>query len=245
MTEKPATRGDMMAYPQPTTTPVIHADEDTRAQFLVKVYQHVVLAVAAFVAIETVLFTSGLARVITDLILGSGGFGWLAILGGFTLVSAIAGRSAQQIGNTSAQYAALFAMAAAQSLLFTPFLYIVFNTDGAGTVASAAVVTIVGFAALTAVAMTTRRELSFLRPLIMWGSIVAIGLIIGSVILGFQLGLIFSVAMVGLAGASILYETQNIVRRYPEWAYVAAAVSLFSSLMLLFWYVLRIFASRD
>lgn len=241
-----STKETTMAYPQPTTTPVIHADEDTRAQFLVKVYQHVVLGVVAFMAIEAFLFASGLAEVIADFVFGAGGIGWLAILGGFMVVSTIAGRSAQKIGNTSAQYGALFMMAGAQALLFTPFLYIVFSQDQAGSVVSAAVVTIVGFAALTAVAMTTRRDLSRLRPFIMWGSIVALGLIVVSTFIGsFQLGLVFSVAMVGLAGASILYETQNVVRRYPEWAYVAAAVSLFSSLMLMFWYVLRIFAGRD
>ena len=54
----------------------------------------------------------------------------------------------------------------------------------------------------------------------------------------------FTIAMIGLAGASILYQTQSIVREYPEWAYVGAAVSLFASLMLLFWYVLRLFMRR-
>ena len=88
--------------------------------------------------------------------------------------------------------------------------------------------------------MTTRKDLSFLRPMLMWGGIVAIGLIIAAVIFGFTLGPLFSIAMIALAGASILYQTQQIVRKYPEWAYVGAAVSLFGSLMLMFWYVLRL-----
>ena len=50
--------------------------------------------------------------------------------------------------------------------------------------------------------------------------------------------------MIGVSGASILYQTQTIVRRYPIGAHVAAAIGLFSALMTMFWYVLRLFMSR-
>ncbi len=236
-----------MAFPQPTMTPVINADEQTRSRFLVKVYQHLALAVLAFIAFEAVLFGTGIAEQIHELVFRSGGMGWLLILGGFTLVNMIVSRSAHQIGNPTAQYGALFAMSAVEALIFAPFLYEAFNrpgTDGSSTVLSAAIVTLVGFAALTAVAMTTRKDLSFIRPIVMWVSIVALGLIVASLLFGITLGPLFSIAMVGLAGASILYKTQEIVRQYPEWAYVGAAVSLFGSLMMMFWYVLRLFMRR-
>ena len=55
----------------------------------------------------------------------------------------------------------------------------------------------------------------------------------------------FSVGMVALMGVSILYNTQQILRAYPAGAHVAASVNLFASLMTMFWYILRIFASRD
>ena len=232
-----------MAYYQSSMTPVIHADEETRSAFLVRVYQHLALAVVAFVAFETVLFATGIAEGIHSFLVETGGVAWLLILGGFTVVSMISSRSAHNLGNTSAQYAGLFALAAAESLIFAPFLYMAFN-QGGGTVWSAVIVTALGFGALSLVAFTTRKDLSFLRPLIMWGSIVAIGLIIAAVVFNFELGLVFTVAMIGLAGASILYQTQTIVRQYPKWAYVGAAVSLFASLMMLFWYVLRLFMRR-
>jgi hypothetical protein len=234
-----------MAYAEPTMTPVIHADENTRVTFLVRVYQHLALAVAAFVVFETALFITGVAERFYDFLTGSGGAAWLLILGGFAIVNMIASRSAHNLGSPAAQYGGLFALALAEAVIFAPFLYMAFNTgDGSSTVASAAVVTALGFGALSLVAFTTRRDLSFLRPLIMWGSLVALGLIIAAVLFSFELGIIFSVAMIGLAGASILYQTQSIIRRYPEWAYVGAAVSLFGSLMLLFWYVLRLFMRR-
>ena len=69
--------------------------------------------------------------------------------------------------------------------------------------------------------------------------------IIGGVLFGFALGTWFSVAMIGLSGASILWQTQNVVRRYPIGSHVAASIALFTSLMTMFWYVLRLLMSRD
>ena len=109
---------------------------------------------------------------------------------------------------------------------------------------AAAVITAIGFAGLTAVGLTTRSDLSFLRPLVLWGFVSALLLIVASALFGFELGVWFSVAMITLAGASILYQTQSIMRRYPSEAYVGAAVQLFASVMLLFWYVLRLVSQR-
>jgi uncharacterized protein len=74
----------------------------------------------------------------------------------------------------------------------------------------------------------------------MWGGIAALVLIVASVLFGWNLGVWFSVAMIALAGGSILYQTQAIMARYPSNAHVGAAVQLFASVMLLFWYVLRL-----
>ena len=152
---------------------------------------------------------------------------------------------AHNLENPQAQYVGLFAIAAAEAVIFAPFLYLVFNTDGAGTVASAAFLTAIGFGGLTAVGLFTRKDLSPLRPLLTWGGVVALLLILGAVLFGLNLGTWFSVAMIGLAGGSILFQTQQIMRNYPEWAYVGAAVQLFGSVMLLFWYVLRLVSGRS
>ena len=47
-------------------------------------------------------------------------------------------------------------------------------------------------------------------------------------------------AMIGFAGAAVLYDTSNIIRYYPEDRYVSAAMQLFASIALMFWYVLRL-----
>ena len=70
--------------------------------------------------------------------------------------------------------------------------------------------------------------------------------IVAGVVFSFQLGTFFSVLMVGFAGVAILYDTSNVIHHFPEDRYVAAALELFASVALMFWYVLRIFiATRD
>ena len=234
-----------MADMAPTySPPVISLDEDARVTFMMKVYQHIGLAIVAFMGIEFLLFTSGIAEWFYDTVFTSGG-GWILLLGLFMVGTWMATQATMDLSNPGRQYAGLFGTAALEALIFAPFLWYIFKVqDNAGDVWAAAVVTGIGFAGLSAVAWVTRRDLSFIRPLIMWGGMAAIVLILAALLFGFNLGTWFSVAMIGLAGAAILYTTQQALRTYPEQAYVAAAVQLFGSLMTMFWYVLRIFTDR-
>ncbi len=234
-----------LATAPPTYTPVATLDVATRSEFLTRVYQHLLAAVVAFVAFETLLINLGIAREIYELISGGGGR-WLIVLGGFMVVNWLATNAAHDILNPSRQYLGLFGMAAGEALIFAPFLHYVFEVEGGGatTVLAAAFVTAIGFAGLSAVALVTRADLSFLRPILLWTGVCALTLIFAAVLFGLELGVWFSVAMIALAGGSILYQTQTIMRRYPAEAYVGAAVQLFASVMLLFWYVLRLFSRR-
>ncbi|MGQ0521916.1 MAG: Bax inhibitor-1/YccA family protein [Actinomycetota bacterium] len=221
---------------------VAYRDEATRADFVVKVYQHLILALVSFVAVEALFLQLGVAEKVYDLIAGSSG-AWLLVLGGFMLVSWLATTAAHDLRDTGKQYAGLFALVVAEALIFAPFLYYLFEVRSEeSTVWAAAAVTGAGFAGLSAVAYTTRKDLSFLRPLIMWGFVVGLVLIFAAFLFGLDLGVWFSVAMIGLAGASILYQTQTVLKSYPPEAYVGGAVQLFASVMLLFWYVLRLFS---
>lgn len=221
--------------------PVAQRDEVTRSDFVVKVYQHLILALVAFVAVEAVFLRVGVAEKIYDFI-ATGGPTWLIIMGGFMVVSWLATSFAHNPTDTTRQYQGLFLLVAAEAIIFAPFLYYFFNVqaDGSSTVWAAAAITGVGFAGLSAVAYTTRKDLSFLRPMLMWGGVCALVLIMGAVLFGLNLGVWFSLAMIALAGASILYQTQTVMQRYPAEAYVGAAVQLFASIMMLFWYVLRL-----
>jgi FtsH-binding integral membrane protein len=115
-----------------------------------------------------------------------------------------------------------------------------------GVIQSAATVTLLGFAALTTVAFVSRKDFSFLGSILRWGFLVALVLILAGTLFGFNLGTFFSVGMIALAGGAILYDTSNVLHHYPEDRYVAAALELFASVALLFWYVLSFFiSSRD
>lgn len=220
--------------------PVAQRDEVTRSDFVVKVYQHLILAIAAFVVVEAVFLRVGVAKGIYDFV-ATGGPTWLIIMGGFMVVSWLAGTYAGDFRDIKKQYQAMAMLVAAEAVIFAPFLYYFFKvSDGAGTVWSAAAITGLGFAGLSAVAYTTRKDLSFLRPVLMYGGICALVLIVGALLFGLNLGVWFSVAMIALAGVSILYRTQKIMELYPAEGYVGAAVQLFASIMMLFWYVLRL-----
>ena len=222
-------------------SPSVRIGEDTRAAFIGRTYMHLFGAIIAFVLIEVWLFSSGLAENIARSMLG---VSWLWVLGGFMVVSWIASRAAHTARSTGVQYAALAAFVVAEALIFVPMLYMA-NAYAPGAIQSAATITLIGFAGLTAVAYLSRRDFSFLGGLLKWGGILALVAIVGGVVFGFNIGTWFSVAMVGLAGAAILYDTSKILRSFPEDRHVGAALQLFASVALMFWYVLRIFMSRD
>jgi len=220
--------------------PVSDADVDTRARFITRTYSHLLGAVAMFTALEVLFFKTGAAETIARTMLG---LPWLLVLGGFMLVSWIATSAAHRAVTLPAQYAALSAYVVVQALIFVPLLFIA-NQAAPGVIASAAGVTALGFAGLTAVACLSRKDFSFLGALLRWSAIAAIVAIVAGVLFGFQLGTWFSVGMIVFAGAAILFDTSNVLRSYPEDRHVAASLQLFASVMLLFWYVIRLFLSR-
>ena len=172
------------------------------------------------------------------------GVNWLLILGGFMVVGWLATHVAHTVQSKPLQYVALVGFVVAEAIIFLPLLAIAMAMQP-GIVESAVGVTLLGTAGLTAVAFITRKDFSFLRGILVWGGILALVGIVASVLFGFELGTWFSVAMIGFAGAAVLYDTSNILHHYPEDRYVAAALQLFASVALMFWYVLRLFMSRD
>ncbi|MEC8338066.1 MAG: Bax inhibitor-1 family protein [Planctomycetota bacterium] len=225
--------------------PVAQATEDVRSRFIVRTYNHLFGAIALFTLIEIVLFKTGLAEKIAGALMG---VNWLFVLGGFMLVGWFSSRAAATSKSLSSQYLALVAFVAAEASIFITLLFISNaysqHFDESNVIASAAGTTILGCAGLTVVAFVTRKDFSFLRGFLMWGGIVALLLIVASALFGFYMGTWFSVAMIGFAGAAVLYDTSNVLHRYEEDRYVAASLQLFSSIALMFYYVLMLFTSR-
>jgi len=231
----------MQSQTLPSYAPVSELSVQARSDFIWRTYGHVAAAILLFAGIETYLFSSGLAFPMAQSMLQTS---WLLILGGFILVSWLATHVAHTVQSKPLQYVALVGFVTAQAIIFVPMLAIAIAKEP-GIVESAVGVTLLGTLGLTAVALITRKDFSFLRGILVWGGILALVGIVSSVLFGFQLGTWFSVAMIGFAGAAVLYDTSNILQHYPEDRYVGAALQLFSSIALMFWYVLRLFTSRN
>lgn len=212
----------------------------SRSEFIWKCYAHVVGAILAFAAIEAYLFSTGIAEAIARPMLQN----WWMVFGAFILVSWGATHVAHRIESTAAQYGALAVFVVAEALVFAPMLYMAYTIEPS-LVDSAAGVTLLGSGGLIATAMITRKDFSFLRGLLVWGFILALVAIVASFIFGFNMGTWFSLAMIGFAGAAVLYDTSNIMHHYPEDRYVAASMALFASIAMMFWYILRLFMSRE
>jgi len=225
-----------------TMAPVSALATEDRASFIWKCYAHVVGAILALVAIETYLFSSGAALPIAQSMIQSP----MIVLIGFVALSWGAGHVAHRLESTMAQYAAFGAFVVLWAIMFVPLLAMAMALDPSGSmIESAAITTVVGCVGLVATVMITRKDFSFLRGVMVWGFFIAIGLIAASWAFGWNLGTWFSVGMIGFAGVAILYDTSNIMHHYPQDKYVAASMALFASIAMMFFYILRLFMSRD
>ena len=243
-------RGRTLAFMDfATQSAVASASDDARARFITRTYLHLAAAIFAFVGLEALLVVSGIAEKIAMLASAGGRFGWLALLVGFMGVSWIADRWARSSTSLGMQYAGLGLYIVGESIIFAPLILLALfmgmeEGDPFGILGEAGLTTLVLFGGLTGVVFLTRKDFSFLRGILMFGGFAAIGLVVISLIFGFSLGLFFSWFMVALAAGYILYQTSGIMLHYRTDQHVAAALGLFASVALLFWYILRIFMDR-
>jgi FtsH-binding integral membrane protein len=220
--------------------PVGVQSAEVRTAFMGRVYARLVAGIALFVLLEAYLFTSGLAVAITQFVISTS---WLVILGGFMIVSWLANFVALRATSPASQWGGYALLVAANALIFAPMLVIA-EVQVPGTVAAAGQYAVGGFIILSIIAHRSARDFTWLGASLRWFGVLALAAIVISVLTGASLGTWFSLAMIGLAGAAILYETQVILRETPPGRETVAAMALFSSLALLFWYVLRLLMSR-
>jgi FtsH-binding integral membrane protein len=232
----------------------IRASESARAAFIRRTYGHLAAAILAFVAIELVMFTVLLPtrehaeNLMRNVFVSP--VAMLVLLVAFIGVGWLAQMWATSDTSRAVQYLGLGLYILLQAVIFVPILCIAIHyVNDPKILPTAGVLTLSLFAGLTATVFITRKDYSFLGPIISLGMCIAIGLVIAGLLFGFTLGLVFSFAMVALASAAILYDTSNIIHHYRTDQHVAAALGLFASVALLFFYILRILiavsGSRD
>jgi len=225
------------------------ASVEARSKFIERTYLHLAGAIAVFVVLTGVLQYVPAVENLAAAMLGN----WWIVLAGFIGVGWIADRWARGDHSAGMQYAGLVLYTLAEALIFVPLIMLArapsllgIDQEGIGWegIMTAGGTTLAMFAGLTAYVFITKKDFSFMRGALAVISMGALGLIVASMAFGFDLGLVFVVGMVVLAGAYILYYTSNVLHHYRVNQHVAAALALFSALALLFWYILQLFMSR-
>ena len=221
-----------------------------RIGFIRRTYAHLTGAILALIALEAVLFLVVPAATMQALVgRMMGGMGWLVVLGIFMGVSWMARSWANSNTSKAMQYAGLALYVVAEAVILLPMLYIcirVMNEPNLPIMAAA--ITAITFVGMTAFVFVTGADLASWGKYLAMGGFVAMGVIVAGIFFGFSLGLGFSALMVALAAGYIMYDTSNVIHHYHTSQHVAASLALFSSVVLLFWYVLRIlmmFAGDD
>ena len=220
---------------------VANAGETERASFIRRTYLHLGGAILAFAGLETLLVKSGVAESFLNVLKGNSWM-WLIVMVMFMGVSYIADRWAHSPISKEMQYAGLGVFVVAEAIVFMPMIYIAqqFAPDILG---HAILLTLMLVGGITFTAFTTRKNFSFLGPILSMGSWIAMGVIVASILFGFTLGAVFSGIMILFAAAAVLYSTSDIIHEYHTEQHVAASLALFSSVGLLFWYILQFLMS--
>jgi len=223
---------------------VAHAEESVRTAFIRRTYLHLIGAIAAFVGLEMVLFTV-LLEPLEGLMetLFSSPIGALLVVVGFVGVSSISQSWARSSQSQTTQYMGLGLFVVAEALIFFPMLWYA-NQFAPDTIQTAAIMTGIVFGGLTGYTLTTKSDFSGLGRYLALAGLAAIAFIVCSIVFQMDaLGTLFASLMVLLAAGSILYETSNIVHHYRTDQHVAAALGLFASVAMMFYYILYLLLS--
>ena len=167
----------------------------------------------------------------------------LVLFVAFIGVGWVARMWAYQGGSEAMQYLGLALYVVFEALFFVPILFVaVYRSGDPNILPTAAIMTLCMFGGLTMAVLTTRKDFSFLGPILSIGGFLMLGLIIVSIFfpqLGGR-GLIIGFLGVALACGYILYDTSNVLHHFRTDQHVAASLELFSSLAYLFYYILYI-----
>jgi FtsH-binding integral membrane protein len=214
------------------------AEPSERAAFIRRTYSHLAGAILAFIGLETVLVNTVPFDVIAGML---GGYNWLLVLGAFMGASWLAQYWARSQTSRGLQYLGLALYVVAEAIIFLPLLIVAAEFSGPSVIPTAGILTLATFGGLTITVFVTRKDFSFLAPILSIGSLIAFGLIVAAILFRFNLGgVFFAGAMVALMSGYILYYTSNVMHHYRTDQHVAAALALFAAIATLFYYILEI-----
>lgn len=138
---------------------------------------------------------------------------------------------------------ALFGFTTLTGAIISPLMYYV-SVDNPSSIWQAGLLTVGIFGGLTAYVFISKRDFSFMRGMVTVGLIVVI---LAGIVNIFVASSAFSFAIAAgallLFSGFVLYDTSNIIRRYPTNEYVAGALSLYLDAFNIFLALIRILNS--
>ena len=232
------------------------APVEERVTFYRRTYVHVAGALLAFGALLALFFAGfdqhtgiayGVASSLAGMMKSVGRLGWLIIMLAFWVGTLVAQGLAMNRASVASQYAGLGLYVLLEALIFIPLLSLVHAATGgqmSQILVPACALTGALVVGLTLSVYMTSTDFSFLRTILVVGSVVALGMIILSAFGVFALGTWFALAMILLMASAILYQTWVIKTQLNTDEHVIASFMLFSSIVTLLWYVISFFLGR-
>ena len=232
-----------MSYAAYKSRMAAHATVQDRLSFIKATYLHLSGAIFAYVLLTGALIQSSAGGQIAVMLSNN----WLLSLGLFIGGGWLAQRWAFNAQSTGMQYAGLALYTVVMAIMSVPLLYVAANYSDPSVIPTAGLLTATVFGGLTLTVFTTKKDFSFLGQALKLAMFAALGLIVCSLIFGFTLGTVFAAAMVVLFAGYTLYYTSQVLHQFPIGAHVPAALVLFSTVAMLFLYILQLVmsASRD
>lgn len=219
-------------------TPAAEAAVAERARFLQRTYTWLLYGILAFCATLWAYDNVPAVENLSNSLFARPIVGLIVLFGGSFAVHALAERH-------PVNRVLYFAWAFLQGLVVAPLIALA-NAYAPNLVTQASLITAAVFLGLTAYVFVSGKDFGFLRGVLWIGFFGVLGLSLAGLLFGFDLGVWYSIAVAMLFAGFILYDTSNILHRYPSNAYVAGAIVLFTDVVILFRQILIILmSSRD
>lgn len=224
----------------------IDAAQSERVAFIRRTYLHVAGAIVAFAVLLVALLSFVPQETMVNIFF-RGRASWFIVFLAFMGITWLAQTMVTSQASVGMQYLGLGLYVVAEAVIFWPLIWLVTTMPNmTGVLPQAVVLTLALAGGLTMSVFITKADFSWMRSALSVASWVALGICLLSMFGFFSLGIFFIVAMIALMCGFILYETSNVLHHYPVNMHVAAALTIFSSLATLFWYVIRLLMSmRD
>jgi FtsH-binding integral membrane protein len=233
-------------YAAAAEVPAAMAAASERAAFLKRVYGILFLGVLGFAA---TLWATANVPVANEMAMGLGRLIYGQRLGFLIYLGLFMGGSflVQSLAHKKPVNAIAFAgWVVLLGFLIAPIVLLISAVHGPSIISQASTLTAAVFCGLTLIVFHTGKDFSFLRGALTLGFWALLVVSVIGWLTGFSFGLWMSAAVIVLFAGSILYNTSEILHRYPTTMAMSAAIVLFTDVVILFKHLLLLLArSRE